>query len=58
MRTLDPDVVHRVHAWFSYQERWDTDESVRRNSQQLPEMPGVFAMRATTNRTRVRQLGA
>ncbi len=49
MRTLDPDGARRVHAWFSYLERWDTDESVRRNSQQLPDMPGVFVMRTTTD---------
>jgi hypothetical protein len=49
MRTLDPDGVRRVHAWFSYLERWDTDEVVRRNSEQLQEMPGVYVMRTTTD---------
>jgi len=49
MRTLDPDGVRRVHAWFSYLERWDTDEVVRSNSEQLQEMPGVYVMRTTTD---------
>lgn len=38
-----------VQAWFSYLERWDTDEVVRRNSEPLPEMPGVYVMRTTTD---------
>lgn len=49
MRMLDPDGARRVQAWFSYLERWDTDEVVRRNSPQLPEMPGVYVMRTTTD---------
>jgi len=49
MRTLDPDGVRGVHAWFTYLERWDTDEVVRRNSQQLQELPGVYVMRTTTD---------
>ena len=49
MRMLDPDGARRVQAWFSYLERWDTDEVVRGNSPQLPEMPGVYVMRTTTD---------
>ena len=49
MRTLDPDGVRRVHAWFTYLERWDTDEVVRKNSQQLRDIPGVYVMRTTTD---------
>lgn len=49
MRTLDPDGVRRVHAWLSYLERWDTDEAVRRNSEPLREIPGVYVMRTTTD---------
>ena len=49
MRTLDPDGVRRVHAWFNYLERWDTDEVVRKNSEQLNEIPGVYVMRTTTD---------
>jgi hypothetical protein len=49
MRTLDADGVRRVNAWFSYLERWDSDEVVRRNSHQLPQMPGVYVLRTTTD---------
>jgi hypothetical protein len=49
IRMLDPDGARRVRAWFSYLERWDTDEVVRRNSEPLPEMPGVYVMRTTTD---------
>ena len=49
MRTLDPDGVRRVHAWFSYLERWDTDEVVRKNSEQLQGIPDVYVMRTTTD---------
>jgi mRNA-degrading endonuclease RelE of RelBE toxin-antitoxin system len=49
LRTLDPDGVQRMHAWFSYLERWDTDELVRKNSTELEEMPGVYVLRTTTD---------
>ena len=49
VRTLDPDGVRRVHAWFTYLERWDTDETVRKNSEPLKELPGVYVMRTTTD---------
>ena len=49
LRTLDPDGVRRLHAWFSYLERWDTDEEVWKNSVQLKEMPGVYLLRTTTD---------
>jgi hypothetical protein len=49
MRTLDPDGVRRVRDWFSYLERWDTDEAVRRNSEPLQQIPGVYVMRTTTD---------
>jgi len=49
MRTLDPEGARRVRAWFTYLERWDTDEVVRSNSAQLQEMPGVYVMRTTTD---------
>jgi mRNA-degrading endonuclease RelE of RelBE toxin-antitoxin system len=49
MRTLDPDGVRRVNAWFSYLERWDTDEAVQRNSKQLHDLPGVYVLRTTTD---------
>jgi hypothetical protein len=49
LRTLDQDGVRRVHAWFTYLERWDTDEVVRKNSQQLPGIPDVYVLRTTTD---------
>lgn len=49
MRTLDPDGVRRVHAWFDYLKQWDTDEVVRKNSKPLQEMAGVYVMRTTTD---------
>ena len=39
MRMLDPNGERRVQAWFSYLERWDTDEVVRRNSPQPRRCP-------------------
>jgi hypothetical protein len=36
LRSLDPDEVRRVHAWFDYLKRWDEDEAVRKNSLPLP----------------------
>jgi len=49
LRTLDQDGVRRMHAWFSYLERWDTDEVVRKNSEQLSGMPRAYMMRTTTD---------
>lgn len=49
MRSLDPDGVRRVHAWFHYLERWDEDEVVRKNSVELPDHPGIFVLRTTTD---------
>jgi hypothetical protein len=49
MRTLDPEGVRRLHAWFSYLERWDADEVVRKNSEQLHGIPGAYVMRTTTD---------
>jgi hypothetical protein len=49
MQTLDPDGARRGHAWLSDLERWDTDEVVRRNSEPLQEMPGVYVMRTMTD---------
>src|SRR5437016_147494 len=47
LRTLDPDGVQRVYAWFARLKDWDGDETVRRNSQALEGMPGVYVMRTT-----------
>jgi len=48
-RSLDPDGVRRVQAWFDYLKRWDEDEIVRKNSVPLKEIPGVYVMRTTTD---------
>src|SRR4051794_11057343 len=49
MRSLDPDGVRRVHAWFDYLKRWDEDEVVRENSLLLPGYEGVYVLRTTTD---------
>ena len=49
LRGLDPDGVRRVHAWFTYLERWETDPVVRDNSVPLPGHEGVFVLRTTTD---------
>jgi len=49
LRGLDPDGVRRVHAWFTYLERWDADEVVRKNSVPLPGHEGVLVLRTTTD---------
>ena len=49
LRSLDPDGVRRVHAWFDYLKRWDEDELVRKNSVPLPGYEGVYVLRTTTD---------
>jgi hypothetical protein len=49
LRTLDPDGVRRVLAWFDHLRNWDGDETVRKNSYPLEGMPGVYVMRTTTD---------
>jgi hypothetical protein len=49
MRSLDPDGVRQMHAWFDYLRRWDEDDVVRRNSVLLDSIPGVYVMRTTTD---------
>jgi hypothetical protein len=49
MNFLDAEGVRRVQAWFTYLERWDEDEAVRRNSVSLPGHPGVFLLITTTD---------
>ena len=49
LRTLDPEGVRRIKSWFTYLERWDTDEAVRRNSIPLEKMPGVYVLLTTTD---------
>lgn len=49
LRTLGPESVRRVQAWFTRLEHWDTDASVRNNCYPLDEMPGVHVLRTTTD---------
>jgi mRNA-degrading endonuclease RelE of RelBE toxin-antitoxin system len=49
LRSLNPDGVRRVHAWFDYLKRWDEDEVVRKNSLPLPGHEGVYVLRTTTD---------
>jgi len=49
LRGLDQDGIRRVHAWFTYLERWDTDPVVRANSVPLPGHKDVFVLRTTTD---------
>src|SRR5258708_23349164 len=49
MRSLDPDGVRRVQAWFDYLKRWDEDEVVRKNSLPLPGHDGVYVLKTTTD---------
>lgn len=49
LRTLDPEGVRRAHAWFACLQRWDFDEVVRKNSEPLEDLPGVYVLRTTTD---------
>ena len=49
MSALDADGVRRLQGWFHYLERWDEDETIRKNSVPLDQIPGVYVMRTTTD---------
>jgi hypothetical protein len=49
LRTLGPDEVRRVEAWFDHLSHWDSDAFVRENSPALPGMPEVRMLRTTTD---------
>jgi hypothetical protein len=49
MRYLDPNSARRIRAWCDALRRWDEDEAVRSNSLALPNHPGVFVLRTTTD---------
>ncbi|SIO66673.1 hypothetical protein SAMN05444166_8175 [Singulisphaera sp. GP187] len=49
LRTLGPDEVRRVHAWFDHLANWDGDPFVRENSHTLAEIPGVHVFRTSTD---------
>lgn len=52
LRTLGPDDVRRVNAWFIHLANWDGDPFVRENSHVLAEVPGVRVFR-TSKDTRI-----
>ena len=49
LRTLGPDEVRRIHAWFDHLANWDGDPFVRENSHALAEVPGVRVFRTSTD---------
>ena len=49
LRTLDPDSVRKVHAWFDNLKNWENDATVRKNSQALEGVPDVYVLRTTTD---------
>lgn len=49
LRTLGPEDVRRVHAWFDHLANWDDDPFVRENSHALDEVPGVRMFRTSTD---------
>ncbi len=52
LRTLGPDEVRRLRAWFDHLANWDGDPFVRENSHTLAEVPGVRVFR-TSSDTRI-----
>ncbi len=49
LRTLGPDEVRRIHAWFIHLANWDDDPFVRENSHVLEEVPGAHVFRTSTD---------
>jgi hypothetical protein len=49
LRTLGPEEVSRIHAWFGHLANWDSDPFVRENSHALAEVPGVLVFRTSTD---------
>jgi hypothetical protein len=49
MRTLGPEEVRRVHAWFGHLANWDDEPFVRENSHLLADVPGVYVLRTGTD---------
>ncbi len=49
LRTLGPDEVRRVHAWFDHLAHWDGDPFVREHAHALNEVPGVRVLRTSTD---------
>ncbi len=49
LRTLGPDEVQRIRAWFDHLANWDGDPFVRENSHALAGVPGVRVFRTSTD---------
>ena len=49
LQTLSADELRRVQAWFTHLANWDGDTFIRANSHSLPEIPGVFVLRTSTD---------
>lgn len=49
LRTLGPEEVRRIHAWFEHLANWDGDPFVRENSHALVQVPGVRVFRTSTD---------
>jgi hypothetical protein len=49
VRTLGPDEVRQVHAWFGHLANWDSDPFVRERSHALTGVPGAHVLRTTTD---------
>ena len=49
LRTLGPDAVRQVRAWFDHLANWTDDSFVRDNSHELPALPGVFMLRTSSD---------
>ena len=49
MRSLDPEGVRKIHAWFDCLAHWDEDEAVRENSFVVPGHEDVYMLRTSTD---------
>jgi mRNA-degrading endonuclease RelE of RelBE toxin-antitoxin system len=49
LRTLGPEEVRQVHAWFHHLADWDDDSFVRENSHLLAGEPGVLMLRTSSD---------
>jgi hypothetical protein len=49
LRTLDPEGVRQVQAWFDHLRNWDGDEFVRAHSHRLEGVSGAFILQTTSD---------
>jgi mRNA-degrading endonuclease RelE of RelBE toxin-antitoxin system len=49
LRTLDDDARRRVDSWLTRLANWEGDEFVRRQSQSLDSLPGVYVLKTSTD---------